>query len=66
MLSWEKQYLIKYRQEVEALRTGRPSLTEAQKKTLVGRMKAAYPTAGNEFMIALGADTVAAELARGR
>jgi hypothetical protein len=27
-------------------------------------MKAAYPDAGNEFMIALGADTVAAELAR--
>jgi glyoxylase-like metal-dependent hydrolase (beta-lactamase superfamily II) len=66
MLSWEKQYLSKYRQEVEALRAGRPSLTEAQKKTLVERMKAAYPTAGNEFMIALGADTVAAELARGR
>jgi len=64
MFGWEKQYLTRYRHEVDALRAGGNKLTEAQKKTLVERMKAAYPVAGNEFMIALGADTVAAELAR--
>ena len=52
------------RQEVDALRAGGNKLTEAQKKALVEKMKAAYPTAGNEFMIALGADAVAGELAR--
>jgi glyoxylase-like metal-dependent hydrolase (beta-lactamase superfamily II) len=64
LLAWEKQYLVKYRQEVEALRAGSDKLSDAQKKTLVATMKAVYPDAGNEFMIALGADTVAAELAR--
>ena len=39
-------------------------LNDEHKKTLVTRMKAAYPTAGNEFLIALGADAVAAELAQ--
>jgi len=65
MLAWERQYLITYRAEVESLRGGAARLTDAQKQILVARMTAAYPTATNEFMIALGADTVAAELARG-
>jgi len=63
LFNWEKQYLALYRKEVDALRAGEDELGDEQKKTLVERMKAAYPTAGNEFMIALGADTVAAELA---
>ncbi|HJY86249.1 MAG TPA: MBL fold metallo-hydrolase [Candidatus Acidoferrales bacterium] len=62
LFNWEKQYLTKYRKEVEALHAGRDKLSDEQKKTLVERMKAAYPSAGNEFMIALGADAVAAEL----
>ena len=63
MFDWEKRYLLKYRGEVQALRAGGTKLTDEQKKTLVANMKAAYPAATNEFMIALGADTVAAELA---
>ena len=64
LFKWEKQYLTKYRKEVEALRAGGEKLNDEHKKTLVTRMKAAYPTAGNEFLIALGADAVAAELAQ--
>ena len=64
LLKWEKQYLTEYRKQVEALRAGGDKLNDEQKKSLVARMKAAYPTAGNEFMIALGAEAVAAELAR--
>ena len=63
VLAWERSYLVKYRAEVDALRAGGDKLGDDQKKILVARMKAAYPAAGNEFMIALGADTVAAELA---
>jgi glyoxylase-like metal-dependent hydrolase (beta-lactamase superfamily II) len=63
LLGWEKGYLVAYRREVEGLRGGAEKLTDEQKSSLVTRMKAAYPGAGNEFMIALGADTVAAELA---
>jgi glyoxylase-like metal-dependent hydrolase (beta-lactamase superfamily II) len=64
MFDWEKQYLTKYRKQVDSLRAGATKLTAEQKKMLVAKMKADYPTATNEFMIALGADTVAAELAR--
>ena len=63
LFEWEKGYLVAYRREVEALRGGGEKLDDEQKSTLVARMKSAYPGAGNEFMIALGADTVAAELA---
>jgi glyoxylase-like metal-dependent hydrolase (beta-lactamase superfamily II) len=66
MFAWEKQYLLAYRHEVDRLRAGKSKLTDDQKKQLVTTMKAAYPTATNEFMIALGADTVAAELAGAR
>lgn len=66
MLAWQSAYLSRYRTEVDALRAGAPSLSEAAKKTLEERMKAAYPEAGNVFMITLGADTVAGELAKGR
>jgi len=63
LFEWEKGYLVAYRREVEALRGGGEKLDDEQKATLVAKMKAAYPGAGNEFMITLGADTVAAELA---
>jgi len=63
LFDWEKRYLVVYRKEVDAQRAGADKLTDAQKKALVEKMKAAYPSAGLEFMITLGADTVAAELA---
>lgn len=63
LFSWQKAYLVKYRAEVNKLRAGGTSLTDAKKKTLVARMKAAYPKAKLEFLIVLGADSTAAELA---
>lgn len=63
ILAWQKRYLLEYRRQVDALRQGRSKLSDAEKQTLVERMRAAYPRATNDFMIALGADTVAAELA---
>jgi glyoxylase-like metal-dependent hydrolase (beta-lactamase superfamily II) len=63
ILAWQIAYLTKYRSEAERLRAGQAKMSDEGKKTLEAQMKAAYPTAGNLFMIALGADTVAAELA---
>jgi len=65
MLDWEKQYIVKYRQEVSALANGAPSLTDQQKGVLVKRMKEQLPTERLEFLIGLGADSVARELASG-
>jgi glyoxylase-like metal-dependent hydrolase (beta-lactamase superfamily II) len=66
LLAWEKGYLEAYRAEVDKLRAGRAKLTDAEKQALVTHMTAAYPGAKLEFMIALGADTTAAELAGAR
>jgi glyoxylase-like metal-dependent hydrolase (beta-lactamase superfamily II) len=65
LFAWEKTYLTTYRAEVDKLRGGADTLSDAQRATLVEHMKAAYPKAALEFMIALGANTVAAELAHG-
>jgi glyoxylase-like metal-dependent hydrolase (beta-lactamase superfamily II) len=62
MLDWEKDYLTRYRAEVDALRAGSERLSDADKQTLDARLTAAYPDAGLEFMISLGADSVASEL----
>ena len=44
------------------LARGKPVLTDAQRTALVQRMKLYLPTSKLEFLIALGADAVAAEL----
>jgi glyoxylase-like metal-dependent hydrolase (beta-lactamase superfamily II) len=64
MLDWQRQYLTTYRDAVRELAHGRSKLTEAQKKELTARMRAFLPTDRLEFLIPLGADPVAAELAR--
>jgi glyoxylase-like metal-dependent hydrolase (beta-lactamase superfamily II) len=64
LLEWERRYLVAFRREVDTLRSGATKLTDVQKKTLADKMKAAYPNAGLDFLIGLGADPVAAELAR--
>jgi glyoxylase-like metal-dependent hydrolase (beta-lactamase superfamily II) len=66
LLDWEEAYLTTYRKEVEDLRRGSARLADSDKPVLVARMKKRYPTAGLDFMIELGADTVAAELASAR
>lgn len=63
LLDWQQEYLTTYRGEVEKLGQGADHLDEAEEQELTRRMKARYPEAGLEFLIALGADAVAAELA---
>jgi glyoxylase-like metal-dependent hydrolase (beta-lactamase superfamily II) len=66
LLTWQADYLRAYRSAVDALRAGQPSLSDAAKQELSTRMKALYPEAGIDFLIPLGADAVAAELATQR
>jgi glyoxylase-like metal-dependent hydrolase (beta-lactamase superfamily II) len=66
LLDWQQRYLERYRAEVKGLSKGAPRLSDEQKKELVARMKAVLPGEKLEFLIALGADVVAAELAAGR
>jgi glyoxylase-like metal-dependent hydrolase (beta-lactamase superfamily II) len=66
LLGWQRDYLNAYRAQVESLRAGRGTLTEEGKQALTAEMKRRYPTAGLEFLIGLGADPVAAELAADR
>ena len=63
MLAWQIEYLTAYRAEVEAVRAGGKTLTDEAKQALLTRMRTRYPHAGLEFMVQLGADTVASELA---
>jgi glyoxylase-like metal-dependent hydrolase (beta-lactamase superfamily II) len=62
LLSWQREYLVRYRKEVAALANGRASLTDAEKATLATRMKEQLATDRLEFLIGLGADAVALEL----
>ena len=62
LLAWERAYLEEYRAAVRDLARGKPVLTDAQRTALVQRMKLYLPTSKLEFLIALGADAVAAEL----
>jgi len=61
-LSWQREYLVRYRKEVAALANGRASLTDTEKATLATRMKQQLATDRLEFLIGLGADAVALEL----
>ena len=64
LLDWQRGYLTAYRTEVIKLAAGRPTLTDDQKKALVIAMEAYFPSKKLEFLIALGADSVAAELSK--
>jgi glyoxylase-like metal-dependent hydrolase (beta-lactamase superfamily II) len=65
LLEWQRNYLEHYRAAVKELAKGKPRLSEEQKQELVARMKTVVPTDKLEFLIPLGADPVAAELAAG-
>ncbi|NUP07657.1 MAG: MBL fold metallo-hydrolase [Polyangiaceae bacterium] len=64
LLDWQTRYLESYRASVERLREGREKLSDDAKKTLIADMKQKYPDAALDFLIGLGADAVASELAR--
>ncbi|HLZ60522.1 MAG TPA: MBL fold metallo-hydrolase [Ktedonosporobacter sp.] len=63
LLNGQRAYLLAYCEAIMALAGGQPVLSEQAKEELVRRMQQLYPDAGLAFMISLGADAVAAELA---
>lgn len=63
LLDWERRYLTEYRATVQSLAQGKPALTEDQKKELTTHMTTFLPNQKLAFLIPLGADPVAAELA---
>jgi glyoxylase-like metal-dependent hydrolase (beta-lactamase superfamily II) len=63
MLADQRRYLMMYREVVRRLAAGKPALTDAQKAELTEVMTRFLPGAPLTWMIGLGADAVAAELA---
>lgn len=64
LLDAQRDYLNTYRQNIKALAGGNISLTESQKDDLEARMLKFRQTERLRFLIKLGADPVAAELAK--
>jgi glyoxylase-like metal-dependent hydrolase (beta-lactamase superfamily II) len=65
LLTDQRRYLLYYREVVRRLANGRPALTDEAKSELETAMQAFLPGAPLTWMIGLGADAVAAELAAG-
>lgn len=63
MLADQRRYLMMYRETVGRLAAGAPTLTDAQHMQLTATMTRFLPGAPLTWMIGLGADAVAAELA---
>jgi glyoxylase-like metal-dependent hydrolase (beta-lactamase superfamily II) len=66
LLNAQRDYLLAYCAAVKELAQGEARLTETAKQTLVTRMQQYAPDAPLTFMIALGAEAVATELARSK
>lgn len=63
LLADQRRYLLMYRETVRRLAAGAPSLTDAQKQELTEVMTRFLPDAPLGWLVGLGADAVAAELA---
>lgn len=63
MLAEQRRYLMMYRETAGRLAAGAPTLTDAQREELTAVMTRFLPRAPLTWMIGLGADAVAAELA---
>ncbi|MEV6770981.1 MBL fold metallo-hydrolase [Nocardia sp. NPDC051030] len=66
MLAAQRKYLLMYREAVDRLRGDNATLTDDQKAELSVRMAEFAPTAALNWLIPLGADPVATELAAPR
>jgi glyoxylase-like metal-dependent hydrolase (beta-lactamase superfamily II) len=66
MLADQRRYLMMYRETVGRLAAGATALTDAQREELTAVMTRFLPGAPLTWMIGLGADAVAAELAADR
>jgi len=63
LLAWETNYLHEYRKAVTLLASGDSKLTDDQKAKLTAHMDNYLQGKNLEFLVGLGADSVAAELA---
>jgi len=63
LLTRQRQYLLMYRETVRRLAAGAPRLTDAQRLELTAVMTRFLPGAALDWLIGLGADAVAKELA---
>lgn len=63
MLDWQRGYLERYRAAVAQIGKGRSALSEDEKRRLAETMHRYLPVEHLAFLIPLGADAVAAELA---
>jgi glyoxylase-like metal-dependent hydrolase (beta-lactamase superfamily II) len=62
LFDWQRSYLEAYRQHVKELAKGQPTLTADAKKALEARMEKVLPKGGLAMLVAMSADSVAAEL----
>ena len=63
LLARQRQYLLMYREAVRSIARGTPNLTEPQREELTSRMARFLPGTPLSWLVGLGADAVAAELA---
>jgi glyoxylase-like metal-dependent hydrolase (beta-lactamase superfamily II) len=63
LLADQRRYLLMYRETVRRLANGAPTLTDGQKHELTSTMEQFLPEAPLAWLVALGADPVATELA---
>jgi len=63
LLEAQARYLDRFRAEVARIGHGRAQLTDGEKEELVSSMSAYLPSGKLTFLIANGADAVAAEMA---
>ncbi|HEY2128067.1 MAG TPA: MBL fold metallo-hydrolase [Streptosporangiaceae bacterium] len=63
LLADQRRYLLYYRELIQRLSRGEPQLSEAARSELITAVKAFLPDGPLTWMIKLGADAVAAELA---
>jgi glyoxylase-like metal-dependent hydrolase (beta-lactamase superfamily II) len=63
LLAEQRRYLLMYREATARLAAGSPVLTDSQKRELVAVMTRFLPGAPLEWLVDLGADAIAAELA---
>jgi glyoxylase-like metal-dependent hydrolase (beta-lactamase superfamily II) len=63
MLAEQRRYLMMYRETIGRLAAGAPTVTDAQREELTAVMTRFLPGAPLTWMIGLGADAVAAEIA---
>jgi glyoxylase-like metal-dependent hydrolase (beta-lactamase superfamily II) len=66
LLAAQRRYLLYYRELIWRLSEGEPQLSEVAKSELTAALQAFLPDAPLTWMIGLGADAVAAELAASR